>query len=93
MLKLGEHLRLHPLLRGAQEPYRYEREVEEFLRWSPHVKQRPRQARLGVQHEQLHEMQRLLTSFAETAGLAGQNAEEAETERPRPSAPAPPRSA
>ena len=38
MLKLGEHLRLHPLVRGAQEPYRYEREVEDFLRWSPHVK-------------------------------------------------------
>ena len=38
VLKLGEHLRLDPVLRGAQEPYRYEREVEEFLRWSPHVK-------------------------------------------------------
>ena len=38
VLKLGEHLRLHPLVRGAQEPYRYEREVEDFLRWSPHVK-------------------------------------------------------
>jgi UDP-glucose 4-epimerase len=38
VLKLGEHLRLHPLLRGGQEPYRYEREVEHFLRWSPHVK-------------------------------------------------------
>ena len=38
VLKLGEHLRLSPVLRGAQEPYRYEREVEEFLRWSPHVK-------------------------------------------------------
>jgi UDP-glucose 4-epimerase len=38
VLKLGEHLRLDPLLRGAEEPYRYEREVEEFLRWSPHVK-------------------------------------------------------
>jgi UDP-glucose 4-epimerase len=38
VLALGEHLRLHPLLRGAAEPYRYEREVEEFLRWSPHVR-------------------------------------------------------
>ena len=38
VLKLGEHLRLNPMLEGAQEPYRYEREVEEFLRWSPHVK-------------------------------------------------------
>ena len=38
VLQLGEQLRLHPVLRGAQEPYRYEREVEEFLRWSPHVR-------------------------------------------------------
>jgi UDP-glucose 4-epimerase len=38
VLKLGEHLRLNPVVRGAREPYRYEREVEEFLRWSPHVR-------------------------------------------------------
>lgn len=38
VLKLGEHFRLHPLVRDAREPYRYEREVEEFLRWSPHVR-------------------------------------------------------
>ena len=37
VLKLGEHLRLSPVIAGAAEPYRYEREVEEFLRWSPHV--------------------------------------------------------
>jgi len=43
--RFGEHLRLHPVMRGGQEPYRYEREVEEFLRWSPHVKSaRPRGA-------------------------------------------------
>jgi UDP-glucose 4-epimerase len=36
--KLGEHLRLQPILAGVREPYRYEREVEEFLRWSPHVR-------------------------------------------------------
>ena len=35
--RLGEHLRLNPILRGARAPYRYEREVEAFLRWSPHV--------------------------------------------------------
>jgi UDP-glucose 4-epimerase len=35
--KLGEHLRLSAVVRGAKEPFRYEREVEEFLRWSPHV--------------------------------------------------------
>jgi UDP-glucose 4-epimerase len=38
VLKLGEHLRLRPVLSGVKSPYRYEREVEEFLRWSPHVR-------------------------------------------------------
>ena len=47
VLKLGEHLRLHPVLRGVDEPYPYEREVEEFLRWSPHVRGR-RQGGEGV---------------------------------------------
>jgi UDP-glucose 4-epimerase len=78
VVALGEHLRLHPLLRGAQEPYRYEREVEEFLRWSPHVKNARDKRASAFSNEQLHEMERLLTSFTETAGLAG---EEAEAER------------
>lgn len=38
VMKLGEYFRLHPIVRDAREPYRYEREVEEFLRWSPHVR-------------------------------------------------------
>jgi UDP-glucose 4-epimerase len=40
VIRLGEHLRLEPILRGraSEEGYRYEREVEEFLRWSPHVR-------------------------------------------------------
>jgi UDP-glucose 4-epimerase len=37
VIKFGEHLRLHPVLRGSEGGYRYEKEVEEFLRWSPHV--------------------------------------------------------
>jgi UDP-glucose 4-epimerase len=37
-LALGESMRLRPVMAGAIEPYRYEREVEEFLRWSPHVR-------------------------------------------------------
>ena len=40
VIALGEHMRLHPLMRGSAEPYRYEREVEEFLRWSPNVRRR-----------------------------------------------------
>lgn len=37
VLKLREHQRLHPLLRRDGPGYRYEREVEEFLRRSPSV--------------------------------------------------------
>ena len=42
VIALGEHMRLAPIMRGAAEPYRYEREVEEFLRRSPHVRPHPR---------------------------------------------------
>ena len=38
VLKLREHQRLHPLLRQPTETYRYEEEVEEFLRYSPSVR-------------------------------------------------------
>src|SRR5207247_4239023 len=37
-MKFGEHLRVHPVMRGVESAYTYEREVEEFLRWSPHVR-------------------------------------------------------
>jgi UDP-glucose 4-epimerase len=45
VLSLGEHMRLRPVLAGKSEPYRYEREVEEFLRWSPHVRRAERAGR------------------------------------------------
>jgi UDP-glucose 4-epimerase len=38
VIKFGEHLRLHPVLRGSEGAYTYEKDVEEFLRWSPHVR-------------------------------------------------------
>ena len=34
----GEHLRVQPVMRGVDRAYRYEREVEDFLRWSHHVR-------------------------------------------------------
>jgi UDP-glucose 4-epimerase len=40
VMKFGEHLRLRSVLRGVKEPYRYEKEVEDFLRWSPSVRDR-----------------------------------------------------
>jgi UDP-glucose 4-epimerase len=38
--RFAEHLRLRSVLRGVREPYRYEKEVEDFLRWSPSVRDR-----------------------------------------------------
>ena len=40
VLRFGEHLRLGSVLSGVTEPYRYEKEVEDFLRWSPSVRDR-----------------------------------------------------
>ena len=37
VIKLRAHQRLRPLLRSGPDSYRYEREVEDFLRWSPSV--------------------------------------------------------
>ena len=37
----AEAMRLRPLVGGSEAPYRYEREVEEFLRRSPTVRERP----------------------------------------------------
>jgi UDP-glucose 4-epimerase len=44
ILKLRAHQRLRPLLRSGGESYTYEREVEEFLRWSPSVQSARAQA-------------------------------------------------
>jgi UDP-glucose 4-epimerase len=44
VLKLRAQQRLRPLLRSGGEAYRYEREVEEFLRRSPAVRAAPEQA-------------------------------------------------
>jgi UDP-glucose 4-epimerase len=40
VLKHAEAMRARPLRRGEGEPYRYEREVEDFLRWSPSVRRK-----------------------------------------------------
>ena len=44
VLKFREALRLEGMLKTGQEPYRYEREVEEFLRYSPSVRGQSRGA-------------------------------------------------
>jgi UDP-glucose 4-epimerase len=62
---LGEHMRLHPLMRGAGEPYRYEREVEEFLRWSPHVRTARSPDGTGLSRDQLAELRRALAELGD----------------------------
>jgi UDP-glucose 4-epimerase len=63
VLKLGEHLRLSPILKGAREPYRYEREVEEFLRWSPSV-QGSESPLMRMSAAEIAELQKLLEGIA-----------------------------
>ena len=70
-LALGEHLRLHPLLRSTAEPYRYEREVEEFLRWSPNVRSSRVKDGVGLTRGQLQDLQRLLGAAEDTTPAAG----------------------
>jgi UDP-glucose 4-epimerase len=48
VIRLGEHLRVHPVMRGVEQAYTYEHEVEEFLRWSPHVRRGRSGKREGV---------------------------------------------
>jgi UDP-glucose 4-epimerase len=48
VIKLSEHLRLAPVMRGTDQEYTYEREVEEFLRWSPNVRREHPSERGGV---------------------------------------------
>jgi UDP-glucose 4-epimerase len=78
VLKLGEHLRLHPVVRGVREPYRYEREVEEFLRWSPHVRHARGSKAPALGRDQLVELRRLLDTLAD-------DLEPSRERRPRPS--------
>jgi UDP-glucose 4-epimerase len=66
VLRFAEFLRLHPVLRGVREPYRYEREVEEFLRWSPSVRQAESEK---LTPYQLAELEKLLSTYAGSAGI------------------------
>jgi len=63
VLALGERMRLHPLLRSDAEPYRYEREVEEFLRWSPNVRSSGTKDAAALTREQVVELRRLLDVY------------------------------
>ncbi len=77
--KLAEHMRLAPILRGAAEPYRYEQEVEEFLRRSPNVRRPGRRPRGQVNGRALLEEGSAggdgdRSGAAETGGVESRNA-------------------
>jgi UDP-glucose 4-epimerase len=48
VIKLSEHMRLAPVMAGTEQEYTYEREVEEFLRWSPNVRRERAGDRPGI---------------------------------------------
>jgi UDP-glucose 4-epimerase len=69
--KLAEHMRLHPVVRGAREPYRYEREVEDFLRWSPHVRNPSFRKESRLSPGEMVELQKVMSSYGERVGAPG----------------------
>ncbi|MEA2347297.1 MAG: UDP-glucose 4-epimerase [Thermoleophilaceae bacterium] len=62
VIRLGEYMRLHPILRDAQQPYRYEEEVEEFLRWSPNVRDASFRKDAQLRPNQIAQIQRAIAS-------------------------------
>src|SRR5947208_2256557 len=73
VIALAEYMRLHPVMRGAQEPYRYEREVEDFLRWSPHVKSPAYRPQPELSPAETDDLARLYSAHAERTGATGGN--------------------
>ena len=68
-LALAEHLRLHPVMRGAGETYKYEREVEDFLRWSPHVRSSAYRKEQRLTPAEQVELRRLHSTYADRIGM------------------------
>ena len=71
VLGFAEHLRLTPVMRGTGEPYRYEREVEDFLRWSPHVRNPTVRRQHRLTPAELLELRRLHAGYAARTGSPG----------------------
>ena len=81
VIALAEHLRLYPVTRHVAEPFRYEREVEDFLRWSPHVKNPAYRSQPELSAPEAEELSRLAAAHAERTGTPGgaSSVEQAET--------------
>ncbi|HEX2398371.1 MAG TPA: NAD-dependent epimerase/dehydratase family protein [Solirubrobacteraceae bacterium] len=72
VINFAEQLRMRPLLRSAGQPYQYEREVEEFLRWSPSVRRSGTDAGKAWRPSprQVAELQRVLAQLTPEGGGA-----------------------
>jgi UDP-glucose 4-epimerase len=68
VIKLREHQRLSRLIAAAQPSYRYEEEVEEFLRWSPSVRQNAGLPGGRPSPRQLAELTKVIAAIEERGG-------------------------
>ena len=71
VLAFAEHMRLASVVRGTGETYRYEREVEDFLRWSPHVRNPAFRTENRLTPVELLELRRLHAGYAARTGQPG----------------------
>ena len=67
VVDFAERMRLAPILRGAEEPFHFEQEVEDFLRRSPNVR-RHEAAESALSEEEVAALRRLLGERAENGG-------------------------
>ena len=73
----AEHLRVRGLRPAVGEGYQYERDVEEFLRWSPAVRGEDRLGLERLSRDQLAELARALEALPRPARLAPRGSESA----------------
>jgi len=68
VLAFAEHSRLESVIRGTRDTYRYEREVEDFLRWSPHVRNPASRSEDRLTPAERLELRRLHAGYAARTG-------------------------
>jgi hypothetical protein len=67
-------------VRGATEPYRYEREVEDFLRWSPHVRNPSYRKESRLTPGEMVDLQKVMASYGDRVGSPGGGSKRGQSE-------------